>query len=126
MPVGYGRLPVHAEFECRSRAEFLHADLLEADALQAGTIKRSETAAQEYRHDINMRQRRLRVRFCRAIVQRLAPKWGNSICIFSVGAGSVRLLETAGILESKFDNGVEVHAFCGIRIRFDLLAGTVV
>jgi hypothetical protein len=47
------KLLLHAESEACSRAEFLHVDLLEPDALKAGAFKRPETDTQKYRHDIN-------------------------------------------------------------------------
>lgn len=50
-----GRLLLYAKSEAGSRADFLHADFLEPDALQAGAFKRPETGAQRYRHDINMK-----------------------------------------------------------------------
>jgi hypothetical protein len=46
---------LHAESEACSRADFLHIDFLEPDALKAGAFKRSETDAQKYRHDISMK-----------------------------------------------------------------------
>lgn len=39
------RLLLHAESEACSRADFLHVDFLEPDALKAGAFKRPETDA---------------------------------------------------------------------------------
>jgi hypothetical protein len=49
------KLLLYAESEACSRADFLHADLLEPDPLKAGAFKRPETDAKEHRHDINMK-----------------------------------------------------------------------
>jgi hypothetical protein len=38
-----GQLLLHAESEACSRADFLHVDFLEPDALKAGAFKRPET-----------------------------------------------------------------------------------
>jgi hypothetical protein len=38
-------LLLHTDSEACSRADFLHADFLEPDALKAGAFKRPETAA---------------------------------------------------------------------------------
>jgi len=40
-----GQLRLHAESEACSRADFLHLDFLEPDALKPGTFKRPQTDA---------------------------------------------------------------------------------
>ena len=50
-----GQLIFYAESEACSRADFLHVDFLEPDALKAGAFKRPETPAQKisagYQHE---------------------------------------------------------------------------
>jgi len=56
MKSAQNRLLLHAESEACSRADFLHVDFLEPDALKAGAFKRpTRPMPKNSRHDINMK-----------------------------------------------------------------------